>query len=354
VTLCASRPELCQPCRHLEEVTGHSLLRRLVHRGGLRARLLTSATIAVGDEGAAVRVEEGFGVIVSRGGKELLGRRLSNHGHGTWSFPGGEPAAGEGVLACALRELHEETGLSASSGLPPPLFAPVASLPRRLFRRRPALPAGGTPREARVSNEGVHGGNRVSPVKASEAKRETLRRGMPPAVGAPDAECAAMIDPIDQPLVLRVRIEPDAGAVTGPPPPPPLPFAAKALERREEALAVRERELEERACELEHDAVTASDRIRLAQKRKRLQELEDELAERAVTLDDREAELDTRESEFEMGVSEREERLELKRAELAELELTLARKERELNAYVAQLQGSMARDSSWYDQAASA
>ena len=55
-----------------------------------------------------------------------------------------------------------------------------------------------------------------------------------------------------------------------------------------------------------------------------------------------------------MGVSQREERLELKRAELAELELTLARKERELSAYVAQLQGSMARDSSWYGQAASA
>jgi MOSC domain-containing protein YiiM len=41
---------LCEPCRHLEEVTGMALLRPLVHRGGLRADLLTSGTIGVGDE----------------------------------------------------------------------------------------------------------------------------------------------------------------------------------------------------------------------------------------------------------------------------------------------------------------
>jgi ADP-ribose pyrophosphatase YjhB (NUDIX family) len=108
--------ELCEPCRHLEQVTGRSLLRRLAHRGGLRARLLTSGTIAVGDAVESTRIEEGVGVIVSRRGKLLLGRRLSNHGHGTWSFRGGKPVPGEDVLACALRELREETGLSASSG----------------------------------------------------------------------------------------------------------------------------------------------------------------------------------------------------------------------------------------------
>ena len=163
-----------------------------------------------------------------------------------------------------------------------------------------------------------------------------------------------MLDPIDQPLVLRVRIEPEEAVPSAPPPPPPLPFEVKQLERRAEALNERERELEERAAELEHDAITASDRIRLAQKRKRLRELEDELADRASALDERETELDSRESEFELGVAMREERFELKRAELAELEVALVRKERELKAYVAQLQGSFTRDSSWYGQAASA
>src|SRR5919204_6460520 len=41
--------ELCEPCRHLEELTGKPLLRPLVHRGGLRAKLLGSGTITVGD-----------------------------------------------------------------------------------------------------------------------------------------------------------------------------------------------------------------------------------------------------------------------------------------------------------------
>jgi MOSC domain-containing protein YiiM len=40
--------ELCEPCRHLEEVTGAALVRQLVHRGGLRARVLSSGTIALG------------------------------------------------------------------------------------------------------------------------------------------------------------------------------------------------------------------------------------------------------------------------------------------------------------------
>jgi MOSC domain-containing protein YiiM len=45
--------ELCEPCTHLVELTGKSLLRPLVHRGGLRADSLTSGPISVGD---AIRV----------------------------------------------------------------------------------------------------------------------------------------------------------------------------------------------------------------------------------------------------------------------------------------------------------
>jgi MOSC domain-containing protein YiiM len=40
---------LCEPCRHLEELTQKGVLGGLVHRGGLRARILTEGTIRVGD-----------------------------------------------------------------------------------------------------------------------------------------------------------------------------------------------------------------------------------------------------------------------------------------------------------------
>jgi ADP-ribose pyrophosphatase YjhB (NUDIX family) len=109
---------LCEPCRHLEELTGKPLLRSLVHRGGLRARLLNSAVIRVGDPVTAVEEQDGVGVVVLRGSKVLLGKRLAKHGYGTWSFPGGKPEPGEAPLVCALRELHEETGIDATNPRP--------------------------------------------------------------------------------------------------------------------------------------------------------------------------------------------------------------------------------------------
>jgi MOSC domain-containing protein YiiM len=42
--------ELCEPCTALRDITGEpDLIRALVHRGGLRADILTDGTIAVGD-----------------------------------------------------------------------------------------------------------------------------------------------------------------------------------------------------------------------------------------------------------------------------------------------------------------
>jgi MOSC domain-containing protein YiiM len=41
---------LCEPCDHLEKVTGKPLIKGFLHRGGLRAQILTSGTIRVGDE----------------------------------------------------------------------------------------------------------------------------------------------------------------------------------------------------------------------------------------------------------------------------------------------------------------
>jgi MOSC domain len=40
---------LCEPCRHLESLTAKPVIKGLRHRGGLRAQILTSGTIQVGD-----------------------------------------------------------------------------------------------------------------------------------------------------------------------------------------------------------------------------------------------------------------------------------------------------------------
>jgi MOSC domain len=42
--------ELCEPCRTLERLTQSGVIRGLVHRGGLRAAILTGGEIAVGDQ----------------------------------------------------------------------------------------------------------------------------------------------------------------------------------------------------------------------------------------------------------------------------------------------------------------
>jgi MOSC domain-containing protein YiiM len=41
--------ELCEPCAHLQAVTQDGVLSGLVHRGGLRADVLTDGEVAVGD-----------------------------------------------------------------------------------------------------------------------------------------------------------------------------------------------------------------------------------------------------------------------------------------------------------------
>ncbi len=40
---------LCEPCDYLEKVTGKPVIKGLLHRGGLRAQILTPGTIRVGD-----------------------------------------------------------------------------------------------------------------------------------------------------------------------------------------------------------------------------------------------------------------------------------------------------------------
>ena len=48
-TVLARGIELCEPCNHLQQSIGQPILRPLAHRAGLRAHLLSSGTIRVGD-----------------------------------------------------------------------------------------------------------------------------------------------------------------------------------------------------------------------------------------------------------------------------------------------------------------
>jgi len=41
---------LCEPCKHLQRLTGRPVIKGLRHRGGLRAQILSGGTIHAGDE----------------------------------------------------------------------------------------------------------------------------------------------------------------------------------------------------------------------------------------------------------------------------------------------------------------
>jgi MOSC domain-containing protein YiiM len=47
--------ELCEPCAHLQSVTQDGVLSGLVHRGGLRADVLSDGEVAVGDAVVSVQ-----------------------------------------------------------------------------------------------------------------------------------------------------------------------------------------------------------------------------------------------------------------------------------------------------------
>ncbi len=55
----------------------------------------------------------GVSVVVVRDGKVLLVKRANPRAFGLWSLPGGHVEMGEPVRQAALRELAEETGISA-------------------------------------------------------------------------------------------------------------------------------------------------------------------------------------------------------------------------------------------------
>ncbi len=61
------------------------------------------------------RVRVGVGVFVWRNGKFIMGQRLGSHGANTWSVPGGHLEFGESWEDCAIREVREETGMTAKN-----------------------------------------------------------------------------------------------------------------------------------------------------------------------------------------------------------------------------------------------
>ncbi len=57
-------------------------------------------------------IKYGVGVwLFNQTGQVLMGLRLSNHGHNTWSAPGGKPELNEKFEDTAVREVFEETGI---------------------------------------------------------------------------------------------------------------------------------------------------------------------------------------------------------------------------------------------------
>ena len=70
-----------------------------------------------------MKVGVGFGIILLKNGKVLLGKRHEDpkkadselHGEGTWTLPGGKMDFGESFFQVARREVEEETSIKLNS-----------------------------------------------------------------------------------------------------------------------------------------------------------------------------------------------------------------------------------------------
>lgn len=66
------------------------------------------------NERAQKRPKVGVGVLIEKGGKILMGKRVGSLGEDTWCLPGGHVEFGERLVDAAKREAKEETGLDVS------------------------------------------------------------------------------------------------------------------------------------------------------------------------------------------------------------------------------------------------
>jgi 8-oxo-dGTP diphosphatase len=117
---------LCEPCSYLQTMTKKGILKELIHRGGLRADILTNGTLRVGDvvrqsdsdlsgntitSCASPRI--GVGVLLLDGlDRFLLLKRTRPPEAGCWSIVGGKQNFLESLESCASREAREEVGVS--------------------------------------------------------------------------------------------------------------------------------------------------------------------------------------------------------------------------------------------------
>jgi len=80
----------------------------------LEARWLYQSCLLVPLTMPGQRPSVGVGVIICRNDTVLIGKRLSDHGKGVRSFPGGHLEYGESLEECARRETAEEAGVEIS------------------------------------------------------------------------------------------------------------------------------------------------------------------------------------------------------------------------------------------------
>jgi 8-oxo-dGTP diphosphatase len=117
---------LCEPCSYLETMTQKGVLKGLIHRGGLRADILTDGRMRVGDAvkqtdddvsvnmiktGGTPRIGVGV-LLLDASDRILLLRRTRPPEAGCWSIVGGKPNFLESLESCAIREAEEEVGVS--------------------------------------------------------------------------------------------------------------------------------------------------------------------------------------------------------------------------------------------------
>jgi ADP-ribose pyrophosphatase YjhB (NUDIX family) len=104
---------LCEPCSYLETMTHKGILKGLIHRGGLRADILTDGTIRVGDVVKQTdddwgNPQIGVGVLILDGSDRISRSPEA----GCWSIVGGKLNFLESLESCAMREAEEEVGVT--------------------------------------------------------------------------------------------------------------------------------------------------------------------------------------------------------------------------------------------------